>query len=150
KEAGDRRLEISIPAHQDVGVPRIGYDAEANAWGLSRRRQDLSEAEFLERMKGYYVLQLVKNCDGVSEYSNGGAYDGVDKTSFRGSFLEDCKELLGEELLGRAWTRMMKPAEAVAYGRELLAVADKAAAGEIKPTSPGKPKYKLVDDKLVP
>jgi len=151
EEAGDRRLEISITPYDDIGVPRVGYDPEANAWVLARRPPDsgLSDAEFLEKYKGHYVTPLVENCDGLPAYSNAGDYDGIDKTSFRGSFLKDCEELLGQELLERAWTRMMKPAAAVTYGRELLAIADRAEAGEIKPTFPGKPKYKLVGGELV-
>jgi hypothetical protein len=71
--------------------------------------------------------------DGLPRYSHGGLYGGVNATSFRGSFLRDCEPLLGRELLERAWTYMMRPADAVKYGNELLAIADRAASGQLRP-----------------
>jgi hypothetical protein len=73
-------------------------------------------------------------CDGVPEYSNGGLYDGADETSFRGSFLNDCSDVLGKDLLHEAWNHKL-PEAAVTYGRALLTAADKAVATHRVPKS---------------
>lgn len=73
------------------------------------------------------------NCDGVPKYSNGGLYEGADETSFRGSFLNDCEDVLSKELLENAWNHKF-PEEAVEYGNALLAAVDAAERGN----KPGK------------
>jgi len=78
----------------------------------------------LKEFEGYYVVRLVE-CDGVPKYSNGGLYAGVDETSLRGSFLDDCKDVLSKDLLNEAWSHKF-PEEAVAYGKMLLAAAEAA------------------------
>jgi hypothetical protein len=58
-------------------------------------------------------------------------YPGADETSFRGSFLNDCRNVLGKKLLYDAWNHRF-PEQAVAYGKALLAAADAAeAAGRV-------------------
>jgi len=124
-----RFQDISIPGHERIGAPRVGHDSAANEWILEARKPTSPEerAAVLKEFEGYYVVRLVK-CDGVPKYSNGGAYDGVDETSFRGSFLNDCEDVLGKELLENAWGHKF-PEEAVDYGKELLAAADAAERG---------------------
>src|SRR5262245_1888341 len=61
--------------------------------------------------------------DGLPKYTPSGMYDGVSSTSFRGSFLQFCEGPLGRDLLERAFTTMMRPRDAVAYGNQLLAIA---------------------------
>jgi hypothetical protein len=61
-------------------------------------------------------------CDGVPNYSHGGLYDGVDETSFRGAFLQDCPDVLGKDLLSEAWNNKL-PEAAISYGQALLAAA---------------------------
>lgn len=119
-----RFQEISIPAYQRIGAPRVGQDSAANEWILKERGAKTPEevAAVLKEFDGYYVLRLVK-CDGVAKYTHGGLYDGADETSFRGSFFNDCKDLLGEELFHEAWGHKF-PDEAVAYGKALLCAAD--------------------------
>jgi hypothetical protein len=78
----------------------------------------------LKEFFGYYVLRLVK-CDGVSVYSNGGLYDGVDETSFRGELLKNCASVIDKGLLDAAWEHKF-PEAATAYGRALLAAAEAA------------------------
>ncbi|HKA73954.1 MAG TPA: hypothetical protein VKE26_19240 [Xanthobacteraceae bacterium] len=123
-----RFQEICIPGYERIGAPRVGYDSAADAWILQARKATTPEdaAAVLKEFHGYYVLRLVK-CDGVPMYSNSGMYDGVDETSFRGAFLNDCEGILGETLLADAWNSKF-PEEAVAYGQALLAAADAAEA----------------------
>lgn len=122
--------EISVPGYQRIGAPRVGHDSAANQSILEAREAKTPEdvATVLKEFDGYYVVRLVK-CDGVPEYSHGGLYDGVDETSFHGSFLKDCEGILGKELLNDAWIHKF-PDEAVAYGKALLAAADAAEAGK--------------------
>jgi hypothetical protein len=121
-----RFQDISIPGYQRIGAPRVGYDSAADAWIIEARKADTPEeaAAVVKEFHGYYALRVVP-CDGVPEYSNGGAYDGVDETSFRGAFLRDCRDVLGKDLLKDAWSSKM-PEAAIIYGRALLAAADAA------------------------
>ena len=138
KRAAERRDEISIKAYEAVGAPRVGFDAEADAWAIARKdpARRVTDAQLIEHMRGYFVVDLMRGkCDGVPQYTNGGLYDGIDETSFRGAFLESCEDLLGEGLLGDAWTEVMRPEEAVDYGKRLLAAAEAADAA-----NPGRPK----------
>jgi hypothetical protein len=79
------------------------------------------------------VVRLVK-CDGVPQYSSGGLYDGVDETSFRGAFLNDCEDVLRADLLADAWNSKL-PEAALAYKQALLAAADAAEAAGLAPKS---------------
>ena len=117
---------ISVPGHARIGAPRVGTDAAADAWIMEARKEQTPEevAATLEEFPGYNVLRLVK-CDGLPFYSNGGLYDGVDETSFRGAFLKGCTNVIDKRLLNAAWEHKL-PDEAVAYGRALLAAADAA------------------------
>jgi hypothetical protein len=87
--------------------------------------------------------------EGLPKYSNGGMYGGLDGTSFRGSFLSQCEGLLGSNLLDRAWTLVMRPADAVSYGKQLLAIAGRAARGEIIPPFPQKKNVWVGGDKPI-
>lgn len=122
--------DISVPGYERIGVPRVGTDAAADAWIIEARKAQTSEevAATLKEFSGYYVLKLVK-CDGVPLYSNGGLYNGVDESSFRGEFLKNCTNVVDKRLLDAAWRHKL-PEEAIAYGRALLAAAD---AAEISP-----------------
>lgn len=123
-----RFREIAIPAHERLDAPRVGYDAAADAWILERRGASTpdEQAAVLKEFHGYYVVQLARS-DGVPDYSHGDLYDGVDATSFRGSFLSICSDVLPKGLIADAWDHKL-PEAAVAYGRSLLAAADAAAA----------------------
>jgi hypothetical protein len=117
---------ISIPGYERVGAPRVGFDPAADAWIVEARKAQTSDdvAATLKEFAGYYVLRLAK-CDGVPAYSNGGLYEGVDETSFRGAFLKSCKNVVDKRLLEAAWEHKL-PEASVAYGRALLAAADAA------------------------
>jgi len=137
-QAGDveRFNEISVPPHVCVGAPRVGYDRAADEWIIEAGTAETPDEieRMLEEMRGYYVLRLVE-CDGIPRYSNAGAYDGVDETSFRGSFLSDCTDVLGDDLIADAWNHKF-PEEAVAYGAALLAAADSAPIARPAPEAP--------------
>lgn len=124
-----RLQEICIPGYQRIGAPRVGHDPAANEWILEARKGKTPEdaAAVLKEFEGYYVVRLVE-CDGVPRYSNGGMYEGVDETSFRGAFLNDCKDVLSKFVLDEAWNHKF-PEAAIAYGKALLAAADDAEAG---------------------
>src|SRR5258706_808060 len=98
--------EISIQAYTNLGAPRAGYDEAANVYlheqYPNRSDKSLSEEQFLESMKGYYVLDLVPPCDGLPKYSNF-AMGYCDVYSFRAEFLKDCRGIIGDELFESAY-----------------------------------------------
>ena len=128
--------EISIPPYEEVGAPRVGHDPEADAWLINVRKIEAPDevAAALKEFHGYHVLALVKS-DGVPAYSNGGMYDGVDETSFRGAVLGACEAVLTKLLIEKAWHSKW-PEAAAEYGRELLAAA-KAASPPAGPPKRG-------------
>jgi hypothetical protein len=132
-----RFREICIPGHERIGAPRVGYDSAANEWILQARQAKTPEdaAAVLKEFEGYYVVRLVE-CDGVPKYSNEGMYEGVDETSFRGAFLNDCRDVLSKNLLNEAWNHKF-PEAAVAYGKALLAAAEAAEAAGRPPKRRG-------------
>jgi hypothetical protein len=119
--------EISIPAYQRLGAPRVGIDAAADTWIIQAQNAQTPEAveATLKEFAGYHVLRLVK-CDGVPTYSNGGFYD-VDETSFRGEFLKSCMSVIDKRMLDDAWEHKF-PEAAISYGRALLDAAEAAEA----------------------
>ena len=150
----ERFHEISLAAYTQVGAPIVGTDSEADAWVLLRVRSneleeqelqaiygddiDLSkpenakprdddERETLTKMEGYRVLELAPPCDGLPRYTMGAFSDHVDLTSFRGKFLHDCEDIIGEELLEKAYEDHM-PDELVEFGNTLLEHAKRFAA----------------------
>jgi hypothetical protein len=128
-----RFRDISIPGHERIGAPRVGFDAAADAWIIEARKAETPEqiAETLKEFRGYYVLRLLES-DGVPAYSNGGLYGGADETSFRGAFLKSCQGVLGKKLLNEAWEHKW-PEDAVSYGQALLAAADAAETAPLQP-----------------
>lgn len=121
-----RFREISIPGYERIGAPQVGHDSAANEWLLQARKPKTPEeaAAVLKQFEGFYVVRVV-NCDGVPKYSSSASYEGADETSFRGAFLNHCRDVLTKDLLTQAWNHKF-PEEAVTYGRDLLAAADAA------------------------
>jgi hypothetical protein len=119
---GDARLarfrEISQAPFETVGAPRVGFDRTANAWLARRIRDKRKRAKAMITMKGYYVLDLLPECDGFPRYTNNGAYDGVDRYSFRAQFLFDCEKILGKRLMALAYKSMLAD-EVARYGEAL-------------------------------
>ena len=128
-----RFQQICIPSHERIGAPRVGYDRAADQWIVERQKAKTPEdvAAVLREFEGYYVVSLVQ-CDGVPKYSNGGMFAGADERSFRGSFFNDCGDVLSQDLLHDAWNHKF-PEQAVAYGKALLAAADTAPAAGTTP-----------------
>ena len=69
---------------------------------------------------GYYVIELAKEQDGVPVY----IALGQDENVFRGQFLQDCVDILGEDLVNEAWNTKMAD-ETLDYGNRLMEIADK-------------------------
>ena len=122
----DRFSEISIPGYERIGAPRVGIDPAANAWIIDAQQAVRPDdvGQVLKAFDGYYAIRLV-SCDGVPKYSNGGLYDGVDETSFRGALLNDCANVIDKSLMAAAWQHKL-PDAAIDYGRALLEAADRA------------------------
>ena len=129
EEEIERFQAVSVPAYERIGAPRVGQDDAANKWAIETEEAKTPDeiAAALEEWDGYYAVHLVK-CDGVPKYSDGGSYEGVDATSFRGAFLETCPNVITDDLLHEAWENKF-PEQAVTYGKALLAAADAAESG---------------------
>ena len=125
----ERFQEISIPGYERIGAPRVGQDPAADQWIFEAQdaKTPDEKAAVLKEFEGYYVVRLVK-CDGVPKHTHAGLYDGVDETSFRGKFLDLCRDVLSKKLWEDAYNHRF-PDQAVAYGKALLAAADEAEAG---------------------
>jgi len=134
----ERFREISDAPYETLGAPRVGYDRAADEW-LSERIHESGKLEGLgeadakaylssefEDMHGFYVLDLLPESPGLPVYVPAGNYEGVDRYTFRGKFLDVVADLLGEELHERAWERMA-PEELKAYGETLLSIGRRYA-----------------------
>jgi hypothetical protein len=127
-----RFLEITSTAFETLDTPRVGFDPAATEWARKafpdRKDKSLTEQVFLDRMRGFYVLELVPPCDGLPLYTNGQPSGYVEQYSFRAQFLTlDCKEVVGESLIESAYVSKL-PAETIEYGELLLAQAQRFAA----------------------
>jgi hypothetical protein len=117
--------EASIPAYTVVGAPRVGHDAAADEWleqRLADRKPGVDPDDVRRDMQGYYVLELVTDCDGVPRYSNGGFGSYVEASSFRAQFLESCMDVIDKDLLEEGYEQMT-PDKLRDYGDRLLARA---------------------------
>ncbi len=114
-----------IQTYETIKAPRVGLDKEADEW-IRNKYSELEEKppleEFLKEHDGYYVIELAKELDGVPMYIAWGQ----DKNVFRGQFLQDCIDVIGEDLVNEAW-ETKHATETLDYGNRLMAVADKIA-----------------------
>lgn len=114
-----------IQTYETIKAPRVGRDKEADDWIRSKYNeleQKPSLDEFLREHNGYYVIELAKEQDGVPVY----IAMGQDENVFRGQFLSDCVEIIGEDLVNEAWETKLADAT-LDYGNRLMSVADRLA-----------------------
>ncbi|TPN89199.1 hypothetical protein [Aquimarina algicola] len=118
-------FDNQIPTYETIKAPMVGRDREAEEW-LKEKYEELEKKpsweEFFKEYQGFYVIHLAKEQDGVPCY----IASGQDENVFRGQFLLDCVDLIGEDLTNEAWET--KSAEdALDYGNRLMSVAEKIA-----------------------
>jgi hypothetical protein len=118
-------LTNQIQTYETIKAPRVGRDKEADEW-IKNKYDELEEKptfeEFSKEYKGYYVIELAKELDGVPVY----IAMGQDENVFRGEFLRDCEDLIGEDLMNEAWNTKMAR-ETLEYGHSLMEAADTLA-----------------------
>jgi len=125
KELLEEWLSNQITTYETIKAPQVGRDEEANLW-VREKYEELEDKpsleKFLKDYEGYYVIELAKEQDGVPVYIS----LGQDENVFRGQFLDDCIDLIGEELVAEAWNTKLAD-ETLDYGKKLMGVADKIA-----------------------
>lgn len=118
-------FSIQTPSYETIKAPRVGRDKEADEWIKTKHTetdQKISVDEFLSQHEGYYVIELAKETDGVPMYIS----MQQDRNVFRGQFLRDCADLLGEALIHEAWETKLA-GETLDYGNRLMNIADQIA-----------------------
>jgi len=125
EELLDEWYAIQIPTYETLKSPRVGSDLEADNW-IKQKYDEMEEKppleEFLESYKGYYVIELSKELDGVPMYMA----MGQDENVFRGQFLRDCSGIISEDLISEAWETKMAT-ETLDYGNRLLTATEELA-----------------------
>jgi len=119
-------FENQIPSYETIKAPRVGRDKEADEWIKQKYLESdksKSESDFIRDFDGYYVIELAKELDGVPMYIS----MQEDKNVFRGQFIQDCTDLIGENLVNEAWETKLADS-ALDYGKRLMAIADKIAS----------------------
>ena len=118
-------FDISDKTYETIKAPRVGRDKPADDWVKEKYQETdkvLSQEEFIKNYEGYYVIELAKELDGVPVYIP----MGQDENVFRGQFLRDCKDLIGEDLLSKGWETKFAE-DTLRYGQQLMTIADKLA-----------------------
>ncbi len=117
---------IQIPSYETIKAPWVGRDKEAEDWvreKYSETDKSVSEEDFRIKHEGFYVIELAKERDGVPVYVSALQ----DENVFRGQFIADCVDLIGDKLANEAWETKQAEA-ALDYGIRLWNVAEKVAA----------------------
>lgn len=131
EQAVKRFQEISTPPYAAIGAPVVGVDQLANEWlAVTFAKNELAtEARTIEEaiaeMKGYFSLEAMEDCDGFPVYTHAYMGEGIDRTSFRGKFLEFCT-LADPTLYEQAFFAML-PEELSAWASKLRQEADQLA-----------------------
>jgi hypothetical protein len=118
-------LANQIQTYETIKAPKVGRDKEADEWikkKYSESDKSVSESEFIKQHDGFYVIELAKETDGVPVYIS----LQQDENVFRGQFMQDCIDLIGEDLVNEAWETKLADAT-MDYGQRLMAVADTIA-----------------------
>lgn len=114
-----------ISTYETLKAPMVGKDPEAEKW-IKEKYDELENKppleEFLNEYQDFFVISLAKEQDGVPCYVS----FGQDENVFRGQFLADCVDLIGEDLVNEAWGTKLSD-ETLDYGNRLMAVADSIA-----------------------
>jgi len=119
-------FENQIQTYETIKAPKVGRDKEVDEWVKQQYLESdkkLTEEEFIKEYDGYYVIELAKEIDGVPMYIS----LQQDRNVFRGQFLQDCSDLIGEELVSEAWNTKLAD-ETLDYGQRLMKVADEIAS----------------------
>ena len=119
-------LAIQIPSYETIKAPKVGRDKVADDWlnaEYDKTDKSVSFEEYSQEHNGYYVIELAEETEGVPMYMA----IGQDRNVFRAQFLDDCKELIGEDLHNEAWKTKLSD-ETLNYGEQLLTIADKVAS----------------------
>jgi hypothetical protein len=134
----ERLKELTVNPFETLNAPRIGFDPRANEWArqeyrsprpnLKREAENVSEEEFLRKLNGFYVVDLIPPCDGVRPGAFGSAGNNPNLLSFRGELFKFCKEIVGEDLVEQAWHSKLAD-ETARYADALLTRAETYAAG---------------------
>lgn len=114
-----------IPTYETIKAPQVGRDKIADDWIKEKYNESdksVSLDQFIHDHHGYYVIELAGELDGVPMY----IAMQQDRNVFRGQFLDDCKDIIGEELHSEAWGTKLAD-ETLKYGQKLMAIADKTA-----------------------
>ena len=122
-----------IQTYETIKSPRVGRDKEAEEWIINKYnelQQKPPLEQFLKDYDGYYVIELAKEQDGVPVY----IAMGQDENVFRGQFLQDCIDLIGEDLVNEAWETKLADAT-LDYGQRLMIIAENASAPMATPIS---------------
>ncbi|WP_222617411.1 hypothetical protein [Flavobacterium muglaense] len=118
-------FQNQTPTYETIKAPMVGRDAAADQW-IKERYEELEDkpplTDFLQEHQGFYVIALAKEKDGVPCYIS----LGQDENVFRGQFLVDCIDLIGEELVNEAWGTKLAD-ETLDYGHRLMAAANAIA-----------------------
>ncbi len=123
-----RFFQISISPYETLSAPQVGIAPEATEWAINKYKNLKAEkplAQWLEEMKGYYVLELLPPCDGFPRYSNS-PLGYVDRYSFRGDYLKDCEHIIGGTLIEEAIVSKLAK-DFLQYGKKLQQAAEKYA-----------------------
>lgn len=119
---------ISISPYETLNAPKVGFDKKADEWAIDiynkkneKYKNENTVEEFLKKIKGYYVLDLVPECNGLPMYVTMG-----EKYEFRAKFLDDCEDILGEDLMNEAYTNK-SATETIDFGNRLIKVTDNYA-----------------------
>jgi len=118
-------FSIQIKSYETIKAPRVGRDKAADEWlkvQYAKSDKPHSFDEFAKEHDGYYVIDLAEETDGVPMY----IALGQDRNVFRGQFLDDCKDLIGEDLHAEAWNTKLAD-DTLKYGQQLLVIADQLA-----------------------
>ena len=120
----DRFFAIQISPYETLNPPRVGRDAKADAWILSKYddapNKPPTKEEWLKKFNGFYAMELLPECDGLPVYSNYSLGSYWERWSFRAQFLDRfCEDVLGETLLTEAFLNHL-PDQLADYGKRLM------------------------------